>query len=202
MNICGQEFDFSVLNANDLDRFEDAQEKMQARNTAETERFRQGGVRLGDHVRAQTRIAMDCIDEILGAGASVRLGLDENNMAPVYDVIEELGNAFAAEKQRYTNRAAQPLNREQRRAAAKQKEAIPYKVIPTPKTTREETYIRGQTEVSYGGEPDVVAPDLTDEQKTEQLIDARQAVNALRDDPDAMQQLAAYVLQVAAERHV
>lgn len=35
-----------------------------------------------------------------------------------------------------------------------------------------------------------------------QLIDARQAVNALRDDPDAMQQLAAYALQIAAERHV
>ena len=64
------------------------------------------------------------------------------------------------------------------------------------------TFIRGQTEVSYGGEPDVVVPALTDEQKTEQLIDARQAVDALRDDPDAMQQLAAYALQIAAERHV
>ena len=36
MVICGQNFDFSVLNANDLDRFEDAQEKMQARNAAQT----------------------------------------------------------------------------------------------------------------------------------------------------------------------
>lgn len=119
MVICGQNFDFSVLNANDLDRFEDAQEKMQARNAAQTERFHHGGVRLGDHVRAQTRIAMDCIDEILGAGASARLGLDENNMAPVYDVLEELGNAFAAEKQSYINRAARPMNREQRRTQAK-----------------------------------------------------------------------------------
>lgn len=119
MVICGQNFDFSVLNANDLDRFEDAQEKMQARNAAQTERFHRGGIRLGDHVRAQTRIAMDCIDTILGAGASARLGLDENNMAPVYDVLEELGNAFAAEKQRYTTRAAQPMNREQRRAQKK-----------------------------------------------------------------------------------
>ena len=119
MVICGQNFDFSVLNANDLDRFEDAQEKMQARNAAQTERFHRGGIRLGDHVRAQTRIAMDCIDTILGAGASARLGLDENDMAPVYDVLEELGNAFAAEKQRYTTRAAQPMNREQRRAQKK-----------------------------------------------------------------------------------
>ena len=119
MVICGQNFDFSVLNANDLDRFEDAQEKMQARNAAQTERFHRGGIRLGDHVRAQARIAMDCIDEILGAGASDRLGLDENNMAPIYDVIEELGNAFAAEKQRYAAKPAQPMNREQRRAQAK-----------------------------------------------------------------------------------
>ena len=72
MVICGQNFDFSVLNANDLDRFEDAQEKMQARNAAQTERFHRGGIRLGDHVRVQTRIAMDCIDEILGAGASLK----------------------------------------------------------------------------------------------------------------------------------
>ena len=29
MVICGQEFNFSVLNANDMDRFEDANERMQ-----------------------------------------------------------------------------------------------------------------------------------------------------------------------------
>ena len=125
MFICGQNFNFSVMNANDLDRFDDAQEKMQARNAAETERFQRGGIRLGDHVRAQTRIAMDCIDEILGAGASARLGLDENNMAPVYDVIEELGNAFQAEQQRYAAKPAQPMNRAQRRAAAKQHKQKP-----------------------------------------------------------------------------
>ena len=132
MVICGQNFDFSVLNANDLDRFEDAQEKMQARNAAQTERFHRGGVRLGDNARAQARIAMDCIDEILGAGSSARLGLDENNMAPIYDVIEELGNAFAAEKQRYTARAAHPMNREQRRAQAKKNRHNPPVSYPAP----------------------------------------------------------------------
>lgn len=187
MVICGQNFNFSVMNANDLDRFEDAQEKMQARNAAQTERFQRGGVRLGDHVRAQTRIAMDCIDEILGAGASVRLGLDENNMAPVYDVIEELGNAFTAEKQRYTAKPAQPMNREQRRAQAKKN--------------------RRKTPVSYPAQPaarmvERVDAQVSAKQKTDQLIDARQAVNALRDDPDAMQQLAEYALQLAAEHHV
>ena len=110
--------------------------------------------------------------------------------------------SIAAEQATVKQAAAMPMNREQRRAVAKQKKTGPYKVISTPKTTTESTFIRGQTEVSYGGEPDVVVPALTDEQKTEQLIDARQAVDALRDDPDAMQQLAAYALQIAAERHV
>lgn len=119
MVICGQEFEFSLMNANDLDRFEDANERMQRRSAEESEQFRRGGIRLGDHARAQARIAMDCIDEILGAGSSDRLGLNENYMAPIYDVIEELGNAFAAEKQRYAAKPAQPMNREQRRAAAK-----------------------------------------------------------------------------------
>lgn len=136
MVICGQNFDFSVLNANDLDRFDDAQEKMQARNAAQTERFHRGGIRLGDHVRAQARIAMDCIDEILGAGASDRLGLDENNMAPIYDVIEELGNAFAAEKQRYAAKPAQPMNREQRRAQAKKGKHKPPVSYPAPPAAR------------------------------------------------------------------
>ena len=84
MVICGQEFEFSLMNANDLDRFEDANERMQRRNAEEAEKFQRGGVRLGDHARAQARIAMDCIDEILGAGASDRLGLNENYMAPIH----------------------------------------------------------------------------------------------------------------------
>lgn len=132
MVICGQNFDFSVLNANDLDRFEDANEQMQRRSAEETEHFRHGGVRLGDHVRAQARIAMDCIDEILGAGASDRLGLNENYMAPIYDVIEELGNAFSAEKQRYAAKPAQPMNREQRRAQAKKNRHKPPVSYPAP----------------------------------------------------------------------
>lgn len=195
MVICGQEFEFSLMNANDLDRFEDANERMQRRSAEEAEQFRRGGVRLGDHARAQARIAMDCIDEILGAGSSARLGLDENNMTPIYDVIEELGNAFAAEKQRYTAKPAQPMNREQRRAQQKARQR-----------TRTAGRIVSRSPVNYP-QPAAQMVERVDAQvsakkKTEQLIDARQAVNALRDDPDAMQQLAAYALQIAAERHV
>ena len=184
MVICGQEFEFSLMNANDLDRFEDANERMQRRSAEEAEQFQRGGVRLGDHARAQARIAMDCIDEILGAGASDRLGLNENYMAPIYDVIEELGNAFAAEKQRYAAKPSQPMNREQRRAQAKKGKHKPPVSYPAPPAAR------------------MVDAQVSAKQKTEQLIDARQAVNALRDDPDAMQQLAEYALQLASERHV
>ena len=122
MVICGQEFEFSLMNANDLDRFEDANERMQRRSAEEAEQFQRGGVRLGDHARAQARIAMDCIDEILGAGASDRLALNENDTAPIYDAMNEQLAAMDAEKKRYSDRIPkphQPMNREQRRAQAK-----------------------------------------------------------------------------------
>ena len=199
MVICGQEFNFSVLNANDMDRFEDANERMQQAGRAEEERFNRGGVRLGDHMRAQARLVMACIDEILGAGASARLGLDENDAAPIYDVLDAINEACMAEKQRYTSRIPkpQPMNRKQRRAAAKAQQR-----------TQTAGRIVSQQPVSFPAQPPAarmverVDAQVSAKQKTERLIDARQAMNALRDDPDAMQQLAAYALQIAAERHV
>ena len=199
MIICGQEFEFSALNANDLDRMDAAQQHMQAASDRESKRAHTG---TADILRGQCRLMMGYFDELLGEGASKRLGLDGNNFGACVRVTNAIKEAIAAEQATVKQAAAVPMNREQRRAAAKQKKAVPYKVISTPKTTTEDTFIRGQTEISYGGEPDVVVPGLTDEQKTEQLIDARQAVDALRDDPDAMQQLAAYALQLATERHV
>lgn len=106
---------------------------------------------------------------------------------PIYDVIEELGNAFSAEKQRYAAKPAQPMNREQRRAQAKKGKHNPPVSYPAPPASRMVERVDAQ---------------VSAKQKTERLIDARQAMNALRDDPDAMQQLAAYALQIAAERHV
>ena len=199
MIICGQEFEFSALNANDLDRMDAAQQHMQAASDRESKRAHTG---TADILRGQCRLMMSYFDELLGEGASARLGLDGNNFGACVRVTNAIKEAIAAEQATVKQAAAMPMNREQRRAVAKQKKTIPYKVLSTPKTTTENTFIRGQTEVSYSGEPDMVVPALTDEQKTEQLIDARQAVDALRDDPDAMQQLAAYALQIAAERHV
>lgn len=199
MVICGQEFDFSALNANDIDRVETAQRHMEAASDCEKQRQHTG---IADVLRGQCRLLMNFLDEALGEGASERFGLDGNDFGACKHVMDEFTKAISAEQASMNPAAAVLMNREQRRAAAKQKKTVPYKVISTPKTTTEDTFIRGQTEVSYGGEPDVVVPALTDEQKTEQLIDARQVVNALRDDPDAMQQLAEYALQLASERHV
>ncbi len=93
MLIHGQEFDFSLLNANDLDR-----------------------------LRAQARVSMRGLDKILGAGASARLGLNENDVSRLYDVLDEITQAAAAEKARYSRPAAVPQNRAQRRAEKHQKD--------------------------------------------------------------------------------
>lgn len=191
MIICGQEFNFSVLNANDMDRFEDANERMQQAGRAEEERFNRGGVRLGDHMRAQARLVMACIDEILGAGASTRLGLDENDAAPIYDVLDAINEACMAEKQRYTSRIPkpQPMNREQRRAAAKaqQRTRTAGRIVEVSKPIRMAPVVTVHTDPADAAL---------------KLADARVAVDALRDDPEAMQQLADYALKIAAERHV
>lgn len=122
MNICGQEFDFSLLNANDLDRLEDAIDEMTRDSEAETARCDREGVRLGDRLRAQARVSMRGLDKILGAGASARLGLTENDLGRIYDILDDLNRAAAAEKARYSHPAAAPQNRAQRRAEKLQKD--------------------------------------------------------------------------------
>ena len=117
MNIHGQEFAFSLLNANDLDRLEDAIDEMARESEAETERCERENVRLGDRLRAQARVSMRGLDKILGAGASARLGLNENDASLIYDIVDEIVQAAAAEKQRRTRPTLPaPQNRAQRRA--------------------------------------------------------------------------------------
>ena len=76
MIICGQEFEFSALNANDLDRMDAAQQRMQAASDRESKRAHTG---TADILRGQCRLMMGYFDELLGEGASERLGLDGNN---------------------------------------------------------------------------------------------------------------------------
>ena len=188
MVICGQTFDFSPLNANDIERLETANEKMQRAGESELEQFRRGGVRICDHMRAQARLVINCLDEVLGAGASDRLGLDENDTAPIYDAMNELFAAMDAEQKRYSDRIPkpqQPMNRAQKKAQQRTQTAGRIVEVSKP--------IRMSPVVTVHTDPADAAL---------KLADARVAVDALRDDPEAMQQLADYALKIAAERHV
>ena len=129
MLIHGQEFDFSLLNANDLDRLEDALDEMTRESEAENERCERENVRLGDRLRAQARVSMRGLDKILGAGASARLGLNENDVSRLYDVLDEITQAAAAEKARYSRPAAVPQNRAKRQKD-KHKPPVSYPAQP------------------------------------------------------------------------
>lgn len=138
MIINGIEFDFSTLNANDVDRMLAAQTRQQERARTEGSRYTPES----DYpawLRFQCRIFMDYLDEVLGEGASEKLGLDGNNFNACLTVSKAFAKAMAAEKasasalihpaeERAQVSAVQaipaPMNREQRRAAAKAHPAV------------------------------------------------------------------------------
>lgn len=148
MIINGIEFDFSTLNANDVDRMLAAQTRQQERARTEGSRYTPES----DYpawLRFQCRIFMDYLDEVLGEGASEKLGLDGSNFNACLTVSKAFAEAMAAEKasasalihpaeERAQVSAAQvsaaqvsaaqaihaPMNREQRRAAAKAHPAV------------------------------------------------------------------------------
>ena len=138
MIINGIDFDFSTLNANDVDRMLAAQTRQQKRARTEGSRYTPEN----DYpawLRFQCRIFMDYQDEVLGEGASEKLGLDGNNFNACLTVSKAFAEAMAAEKasvsalihpaeERAQASAAQaipvPMNREQRRAAAKAHPAV------------------------------------------------------------------------------
>lgn len=121
MLIHGQEFDFSLLNANDLDRLEDALDEMTGRarprqpvRTGECPPGRPSP-RTGPRFHARPR-------QDLGRRGIRRLGLNENDVSRLYDVLDEITQAAAAEKARYSRPAAVPQNRAQRRAEKRKKD--------------------------------------------------------------------------------
>lgn len=143
MIINGIEFDFSTLNANDVDRMLAAQTRQQERARTEGGRYTPES----DYpawLRFQCRIFMDYLDEVLGEGASEKLGLDGSNFNACLTVSKVFAEAMAAEKasvsalihpaeERAQVSAAQvsaaqaipaPMNREQRRAAVKAHPAV------------------------------------------------------------------------------
>lgn len=148
MIINGIEFDFSTLNANDVDRMLAAQTRQQERARTEGSRYTPES----DYpawLRFQCRIFMDYLDEVLGEGASEKLGLDGSNFNACLTVSKAFAEAMAAEKasasalihpteERAQVSSAQvsaaqvsaaqaipaPMNREQRRAAVKAHPAV------------------------------------------------------------------------------
>lgn len=138
MIINGIDFDFSTLNANDVDRMLAAQTRQQERARTEGSRYTPEND-YSAWLRFQCRIFMDYLDEVLGEGASEKLGLDGNNFNACLTVSKAFAEAMAAEKasvsalihpaeERAQASAAQaipvPMNREQRRAAAKAHPAV------------------------------------------------------------------------------
>ena len=148
MIINGIEFDFSTLNANDVDRMLAAQTRQQERARTEGSRYTPEND-YSAWLRFQCRIFMDYLDEVLGEGASEKLGLDGSNFTACLTVSKAFAEAMAAEKasasalihpteERAQVSAAQvsaaqvsaaqaipsPMNREQRRAAAKAHPAV------------------------------------------------------------------------------
>ena len=192
MIINGLEFPFSALNADDLDRLETAQEHMKQADAIERHRAKTG---LADAIRGQCRLVMGFLDELLGEGASARLGLTGSDFKACQQVVSEIHDRIAEEQ---AELQAQPTNREQRRAAAKAQQRR------AAAKAQQRTRTAGRiVEVS---KPIRMAPVVTvhtdPADAALKLADARVAVDALRDDPEAMQQLADYALKIAAERHV
>lgn len=192
MIINGLEFPFSALNADDLDRLETAQEHMKQADAIERHRVKTG---LADAIRGQCRLVMGFLDELLGEGASARLGLTGSDFKACQQVVSEIHDRIAEEQ---AELQAQPTNREQRRAAAKaqQRTRTAGRIVnnqpvsfPQPAAAR---MVERVDKARHGNPADAAL----------KLADARVAVDALKDDPVAMQQLADYALKIAAERHV
>lgn len=135
MIICGQEFAFSALNANDVERMETAQKHQQEANAAEQERYTAENVSYPGILRSQCRMLMDYLDEVLGEGASERLHLDDGDFGAVLKVCESFKQAIAAEKAAINGQLSAsletPRNRAERRAAA-QKVTSGRVVPPSP----------------------------------------------------------------------
>lgn len=209
MIINGIEFDFSTLNATDVDRMLAAQTRQQERARMEGNRYTPES----DYpawLRFQCRIFMDYLDEVLGEGASEKLGLDGSNFNACLTVSKTFAEAMAAEKasvsalihpaeERAQTSAAQaipaPMNREQRRAAGVHKHT--FRVESTGALTHQLLTPGAHThqcERYYQNPYEVNTPDDAKE--------AQAAVEALKDDPEAMRQLAEAARKIAAERHV
>ena len=127
MKIFEQEFDFSPLNANDIERMEQAKAQLDRETEAERQRLQRERVSYADGLRGQCRLLMHFLDGVLGDGASARLGLDGNDLGKAMEVVVEMTRVVNEGRKKFALPAASiPQNRAQRRQQKKQKKHKPY----------------------------------------------------------------------------
>lgn len=122
MKIFEQEFDFSPLNANDIERMEQAKAQLDRETEAERQRLQRERVSYADRLRGQCRLLMHFLDGVLGDGASARLGLDGNDLGKALEVVVEMTRVVNEGRKKFALPAAPiPQNRAQRRQQKKHK---------------------------------------------------------------------------------
>ena len=120
MKIFEQEFDFSPLNANDIERMEQAKAQLDRETEAERQRLQRERVSYADGLRGQCRLLMHFLDGALGDGASARLGLDGNDFGKALEVVVEMTRVVNEGRKKFALPAAPiPQNRAQRRQQKK-----------------------------------------------------------------------------------
>lgn len=119
MKIFDAEFSFSPLNANDIERMEQAKARMDRDAETERQRIQREHVSYANGLRGQCRLVMQFLDGVLGRGASQKLGLDGNDLGKALEAVVELTRAVNEERKRFGMRveaaAPVPMNRAQRR---------------------------------------------------------------------------------------
>lgn len=123
MKIFEQEFDFSPLNANDIERMEQAKAQLDRETEAERQRLQRERVSYADGLRGQCRLLMHFLDGVLGDGASARLGLDGNDLGKALEVVVEMTRVVNEGRKKFAlpdgPAAPIPQNRAQRRQQQK-----------------------------------------------------------------------------------
>ena len=156
MIICNLEFEFSALNADDIDRMEAASKQQISRAKAEAKRLEQENASYSDILRSQCRVLMDYFDAVLGDGASQRLGLTGSDLGKCTQVATEFKAAIEAEKAAAQAAVTVPLkpqgNRAQRRAEKKHKHKPPvsYPAAQPDKAERRKQLLAELAELENG----------------------------------------------------
>lgn len=197
MIIRGIDFNFSTLNANDVDRMLSAQKKQQERTKAEGSRYTPDGAGYPAFLRFQCSVFMDYLDEVLGAGACEKLGLDGSNFNECLAVSKDFAEAMAAEKAALSERLHPAAAQEE-----KTREAVTAGHLHSVADSKPGALTHQLNAQSPWLAPAPANREQRRAAERSRRSDAKAAVDALKHDPDAMQQLAETALKIYADRHV